>query len=234
MVGFQTALTAAIVVAVTSSTGAGALHLPAASVIAVGRGPAVVGSGRIVSQRRPVGNFRTIEVRDAADVAVRVGPRQSLVVTTDDNLLPLIRSQIRNRDKLVVESVGSYRTARAPRITITVPRLAAFALRGSGDAVIEGVNGDSLALAIAGSGDIRARGRTGSLSVAINGSGDVDARQLVSRNAAVVISGSGDATVRASGALTGVTQGSGTVNYIGRPAMISVRTAGAGSVRQAR
>ena len=217
---------------------AAGLSVPAAShgwtSVSAGRGPQVIGSNRIVSQRRPVSNFRVIEVRDAAEVVVRVGPSPSLVITADDNLLPLLRTDIRDGNRLVIESSRSYRTRRSPRITITVPRLSAFALRGSGDAVIDGVNGSELALALSGSGNVQARGRSGSLSVAINGSGDVDTSGLVAGSAAVAISGSGDAIVRTNGALTGVIRGSGTVHYIGRPTPIAVRVAGSGSVSRAR
>ena len=231
MIGFRAPLAAALILGSAASVSAMQRDW---SMISVGRGPQVVGNGQYVTQRRPIGNFRAIEVRDPADVEVRVGARPSITITADGNLLPLLRTGVRDGNKLVIESVRSYRTRRAPRITITVPQLSAFAIRGSGDATIDGVNSASLALAISGSGDIRARGRTGSLSVAISGSGDVDASGVAARDAAVVISGSGDALVRASGALTGVTQGSGDVRYIGRPASVAVRTAGSGSVVQAR
>lgn len=231
MLRWSTIISAAVVVGGTS--GASAMQRPSDGVVIVGRAPHVVGSGRFVSQRRAVGNFRAVEVRGSADVVVRVGPKPSLIVTADDNLLPILRSGIEKGDKLVLETTRSYRTTRVPRVMITVPQLSAFAVRGSSDAVIDGVRGDSLTLAVSGSGDIEARGRTGSLSVAVSGSGDVDAGRVSARNAAVVISGSGEATVRASGALTGAIQGSGGVNYIGRPATIAVRTAGSGSIRQA-
>ena len=78
----------------------------------------------------------------------------------------------------MLDSNRSYRTRQTPRITITVPRLTAFAVKGSGDAKISGVNGGSLSLAVSGSGDIQAQGRAGDLAVAVSGAGDIDAGKL--------------------------------------------------------
>ena len=199
-----------------------------------GQGTPVVGSGRIITQARPVRNFAAVELRGAADVTVRVGPAPSVSVTTDDNLQQLLRTEVRRGGVLVLDSNRSYRTRQTPRITITVPRLTAFAVKGSGDAKISGVNGGSLSLAVSGSGDIQAQGRAGDLAVAVSGAGDIDAGKLASNSAAVVINGSGDAVVRTNGALTGVIRGSGDVRYIGDPRTVTVQVGGSGTVKRAR
>ena len=199
-----------------------------------GQGTSLSGSGRIVTQARPIGAFTAVELRSSADVTVRVGPASSVSVTTDDNLQPLLRTEVRPGGVLVLDSTRSYRTRQTPRISITVPRLTAFAVKGSGDTKISGVNGGSLALAVSGSGDIQAQGRTGDLAIAVSGAGDIDAGGLASNSAAVVISGSGDALVRTSGALTGVVRGSGDVRYIGKPRTVTVQVGGSGSVDRVR
>ena len=68
----------------------------------------------------------------------------------------------------------------------------------------------------------------------MSGAGDIDARMLASNSPAVVISGSGDAFVRTSGALTAVVRGSGEVRYIGNPRTVTVQVGGSGSVERAR
>ena len=229
---FKPASTLALTLLVAGTTTIGVADAQPTSYF--GQGTPVIGSGRIVTQARPLGTFMAVELRGAADVTVRVGPASSVSVTTDDNLQPLLRTEVRRGGVLVLDSTRSYRTRQTPRITITVPQLTAFAVKGSGDAKISGMNGDSLALAVSGSGDIQAQGRTRDLAIAVSGAGDIDAGGLASNSAAVVISGSGDAVVRTSGALTGVVRGSGDLRYIGNPRAVTVQVGGSGSVKRTR
>ena len=193
----------------------------------------VTGNGQIVTQSRPVGDFREIEARGASEVVVRVGPQPSLTITADSNIVPLISSEIRGR-KLVLDARGSYRTRRSPRIVVTVPRLDAAALSGSGNVRVDGIAGSAVALAVNGSGNIVASGRAGSLNVAVNGSGNADARAVPASSANVAIHGSGNATVATNGPLAGAISGSGNIRYVGRPSRISVARNGSGSVVQVR
>lgn len=199
------------------------------STVMVDRQPPVTGNGQIVTQQRPIGNFRHLEARGASDVTVRVGPAPSLTITADSNIIGLIGSDIRG-SKLILDAKGSYRTRRTPRIVVTVPALEAAALSGSGDMRVEGMNARVAALAINGSGNLVASGRASSLNVAINGSGNADARAFPAANTQVAISGSGNATVSTSGTLNGAISGSGNIRYLGRPSSISVVRNGSGNV----
>lgn len=193
----------------------------------------VVGNGQVVTQSRPIGNFREIESRGASDVIVRVGARPSLSITAESNIIPLLSSDIRG-DKLVLDTRGSYRTRHSPRIVITVPALEGAGLSGSGNIRVDGVDGRAFAMAINGSGNLVAAGRTGRLAVAINGSGNADARALPAASAQVAIHGSGNATVRTGGVLAGAIAGSGNIRHVGRPASIQVIRNGSGTVVPAR
>lgn len=198
------------------------------SVMVDGRQP-IVGNGQIVTQQRPIGNFRQIDARGSSEVIVRVGPAPSLTITADSNLIPLMGSEIRG-SKLILDARGSYRTRNTPRIVITVPALDAASLSGSGNVRVEGMSSRVAALAVNGSGNLVASGRAGSLNVAINGSGNADARAFQAANVQVAISGSGNATVATSGPLNGAISGSGNIRYSGRPSTISVVRNGSGRV----
>ena len=196
-----------------------------------GHWPVIQGSGRIVRQVRPIGSFTTVELDDSTDLEVRLGTTPSLTVEADDNLLPLLTTEVHG-DTLVLASHGSYRTQRTPRVWLTVPDLREVRVRGSGDVRLAGVANAGLTLNIEGSGDVEAVGRTGMLDATIAGSGDFKLRGLYARNARVRIMGSGDATVAVSGGLDADVSGSGDIRYVGRPAWLSVRKGGSGSVSQ--
>ena len=191
--------------------------------------PMVTGSGRIVTQRRPVGNFRRVELRGSTNLQVRLGAAPSLTVRADDNILQLITSRVEN-GTLILDSRGSFRTRTAPRAFITVPNIDYLGSRGSGNTDIAGVANRRLELALQGSGDIKAVGRTQEVRVALRGSGNVDARALRSASADVSLSGSGNVSVVANAALNARLMGSGNIYVSGRPSARNVRESGSGNV----
>lgn len=188
----------------------------------------VVGSGIEASQSREVVGVRAIEIHIAGNVHVEIGEPTSLEIVADDNILPLIKTEVK-KGSLVISATGQFRTKHQPVIKITVANLEAVAVFGSGDVDIKGLDNESLSVAIDGSGDVRPAGQTVSLTVSISGSGDVLARQLEARDASVTINGSGDAKVSVAKSLNVVIQGSGDVKYTGAPEVRSVIN-GSGSV----
>lgn len=195
----------------------------------IDRTPAIVGNGQLVTQQRPVGDFRAVSLRGAGDLVVQVGPRASLRVTADSNILPLLVQRQRG-DELILETRQSYRSRNKPRYVLTVPSLHSVGIAGSGDARVEGVASERFSMAIGGSGHIVARGRTGRLALTIGGSGSIDARALPASSATVTIGGSGTAQVATNGPLSGTIAGSGSIRYLGRPSSIAVSRVGSGTV----
>lgn len=194
-----------------------------------GRQPVVQGSGHIVRQVRPIGAASAIELAGATNAQVRLGAAPSLVIEADDNLMPLLTTEMRG-NTLVVGSRGSYRTNHSPRVYVTLPDVREIRSSGSGDVDLLGVANAGLTLSIRGSGDMKVTGRTGRLDATVEGSGDLDLRQLAAEDARVGVMGSGNASVRVAHALDASAFGSGDVYYLGRPAALSVHAGGTGRI----
>lgn len=229
---YRTTLMFVAAAALTSA----ALIIPSAS-LAAQRGhtvnynnmPMIEGSGRVVRQNRSVGAFRRVETLGSEVVEVRLGARPSLVIAADDNILRLISSEVKN-GTLKIESRGSYRTRSPIRVWITTPDLEAFSTMGSGNVTIHGVDNRQLSLAIHGSGDMQATGRTRQLDVSIYGSGNARLGGLTAADVNAALYGSGSATVRASGELDAQVVGSGTLRYLGQPASVRRQRIGSGRI----
>ena len=191
--------------------------------------PVVTGSGRIVRQNRAIGDFRAVELTGFSDVVIQLGARPSLVIEADDNLLPYFTSDVR-RGVLRLDTRGSLRTRRTPRIFITVPNLESATSTGSGNVTVSGVNNQRLTLVTRGSGNVKATGRTGQLVATVQGSGNADVRGLSAASARVAVHGSGNAWVATSGAVSASSFGSGNVFVLGRPSSLQVSEAGSGRV----
>jgi hypothetical protein len=186
------------------------------------------GDGTKVTAPRQLASFSEIRVEGTIDAAVRVGVAQSVAVTIDQNLQPLVITEVRG-DTLVIRTKDACWDGKGI-VEITVPALRGLRIDGSSDVSIDGGQGE-LALAIAGSGDLRWSGAASKLEAAISGSGDM---RLSGRAEEVRISVAGSGDVQAPGltahAAAISVAGSGDVELTLDGGPLSVSIAGSGDV----
>ncbi len=210
-------------------------------------------SGTGTTRTYMVSDFSTIDLRGASDVDVRVGTGFSVRAQGPVELLDRLKIE-REGDTLEIGrrknmDLGWGRSGKV-KVFVTLPRLAAAAISGSGDMTVDRVEGtrfaadvagsgslgvaavkvDDLAVSIAGSGSVSAAGSARALAVEIAGSGDVDAAGLKARSARVEIAGSGSVRAVVDGPATVDMMGSGDVD-LGSAARCTVSKMGSGSVR---
>ena len=218
--------------------------------------PSITGSGKLQSETRAVSGFQAITLRGSMNLVLRQGTREGVELRADDNLLPLIETQVVDRNGVRTLEIGTKKGAsyvsRNPLVaSVDLITLSALTITGAGDAVSEALKTPSLRVAITGSGNVRLHqlsadevsakvsgsgdiefsGRTARLGVSIAGSGDVNTRGLEADEVSVSVAGSGDASVTARKTLGVSIAGSGSVVYSGEP-VVSSSIAGHGSVRK--
>lgn len=116
------------------------------------------------------------------------------------------------------------------RIVVTAPSVSDFELNGSSDLNIQGYDQTSLDIRIAGSGEVRATGRTERLEVDIAGSGEAELDALEARDADLSISGSGDIDAAPTGQVAAAVSGSGDIRLRRQPASLNSSVSGSGDV----
>lgn len=214
--------------------------------------PFFTGSGIIRTESRDVPSFTAIVVEGSGNVTLRQGNSQSVSVETDDNLLPVVKTEV----VAGVLHLGFKKGVRAQRVSqleflITVVQLNVVKIPGSGNLHTAALlRADALSLEIAGSGGIyaeldvgrldvivsgsggiTAEGKTDHLSLTISGSGSMQAHDLVSGAAEVTINGSGEAVINAVRTIAITLSGSGRVAY-GGGAKATITSSGSGRVEQ--
>jgi hypothetical protein len=194
-------------------------------------GLGVHGSGNIKTESRDVGSFDRVQSRGSIDVEIAVGKQASVTVEADDNILSLIRTDVRG-GALIIDSQSNFSSRHSPLVHITTPSLQALQVSGSGDSDIAGASGDQLLIRIEGSGDVRASGSVKSLRLRIEGSGDARLGDLNTDQADVEIDGSGDADLAVASSLDATVNGSGDVHYSGNPAHVTTRVHGSGEIER--
>jgi hypothetical protein len=180
-------------------------------------GPLVKGSGVLKTETRTVAPFTAIRLDAPANVVIDRTGTPSLSLTADDNLLGFFTSEVRDGTLYLALAKDKSFQAKSVVFHVTVADLSGIEIRGSGDVKAGRLEGPSLTVALAGSGDAQLAGRVDDLTLSIKGSGDVDAGGLVAKRVKVVMSGSGDASVNASDTLDVRMSGSGDLRYRGSP-----------------
>jgi hypothetical protein len=226
--------------------------LAAAAFVGVGAQAATItGSGTAASEVRQVAEFDAIELNGSVALKVRQGATRSVRVEADDNVLPVIETEVSGSTlKVGPRRNTNLRPRRPIVVTVEVPQLKSIDAAGAGDVQVDGMKVPSFALdlsgsgqsrlkgmdcgelriGISGSGDVEAQGHAASLAISIAGSGDVKASALRSDDVRVRVAGSGNAAVHASKSLDVSIAGSGDVTYGGDATKIKTSVAGSGHI----
>lgn len=181
-------------------------------------GPVVVGSGNILTEEREVDAFHAVVANGVGLLEIRSGATESLRITADDNILPLLTSEVSN-GRLRLSSDGRFNTESNIRFEITVPDLDELVLAGVLGAEATGIDTDVFRANISGVSAAGLSGRAERQEVVVAGVSRYDARGLASRIVQIDVTGPSSAVVRVSDALRGSVLGGATLEYIGNPTL---------------
>jgi hypothetical protein len=200
--------------------------------IAVNPGGQIQGSGNVVSENRSVSGFTSIALQGSANVYVTIGDTESVVVKTDDNILPLIETRVQNGQLIIsTKDNTSFTTSADPvRVDVAMKSLDDIKLSGSGIINVPELNGEAINVNLPGSGNINVAGEVAHANINLGGSGIVSCSGLKAKSATVNLSGSGNVKVYASDSLDATLSGSGTIQYSGNPTNVSKNVTGSGSI----
>jgi hypothetical protein len=187
------------------------------------------GSGTMKLEKRAVPSFRAVDISGAYNVEIVVQKEPSLEIEGDDNLLPLVTTDVHD-GVLEISNSKSYSTKHEMNLRISVPSLDAISSSGASDIAISGVTSDGFSIDVSGAGHLQVSGEAKSLEIKQSGAGDVDAKDLHAAKVNVHSSGAASADVYASEELRASVSGAGNVNYYGDPKTVNKETSGAGSI----
>ena len=197
--------------------------------ITIGDGPTVKGSGVSASESRAVAHFDAIEATGAGKLKLRIGESDSLKVTADDNILPLIKSEVKN-GVLVLSSDGSYSPKSSVVFEVTAKAVRRIENSGTVSIDASGFNGGDFKLEASGVGSATLAGKVDSLKLALSGVGSVDAEGLAADRVVAEMSGVGSGSVRAEKSLKADVSGVGSLTWKGAATEVSTNVSGIGRV----
>src|SRR5688572_8019121 len=215
-------------------------------------GPGERGSGNVVTENREVSNFRAVEIDYPAEVFVQQGSQESLKIEAEDNLLPNLKTQVRNGILEIFykrENGQHVNPTKTVKITIVVKDLTNVEFNSAGELTIDGLKTNSLDVSLSGAGNLdldrvqikdlgvnlsgagsmTASGTAEDLDLNISGFGDFKGADLHGQVARVNISGAGTATVWVDDKLDAVISGAGSIRYYGS-ASVTRQISGVGGI----
>ena len=186
------------------------------------------GSGVRKTEKRELAAFTSIETTGAFEVDVTCQKPAGVEVEADDNILPLIQTEVRN-GVLHVSTTKSYHSNIGIKLRITVPDLASIKSTGAGKFRVTSVKNDKFEIDSTGAAMVTASGLSKALRVSSTGAGKIDAHDLRADKAEVTVTGAAGVEVNASDELDVTVSGAGRVVYSGNP-KVNKHVSGAGQV----
>lgn len=191
----------------------------------------VSGSGNAVTDKRSVSGFDSIEVSGIFQVDVVSGKDFSVEVQADDNLAPLVTTEVTGStlhiglDKKVSPHSDLI-------VRVSAPNIRKISTSGVSKINASDINNDSFAIDSSGASKMSVSGQTGKLSVDVSGASKIDAEDLKAVDADINASGACSVTVNVSGSLRTDASGASHITYTGDPKTVDNHQSGVGSVRK--
>ncbi|HEX2981076.1 MAG TPA: head GIN domain-containing protein [Anaerolineaceae bacterium] len=209
----------------------------------------------IISESRSVQDFDEVVLQIYGDIQLIQGDQENLMIEADEELLPKIKTEVRNRrlvikpkswlDWLVPPNASiryriNMREVRGLAIsgagTLSARKVQTDQLRlevtGSAEMIFDHLEAQALRLNVSGAGRVEiGGGQVQRQEVAISGTGNLRALRVDTQEADLRISGSGQVQVNVHETMKVAITGFGSVRYAGDP-KVSSQITGAGRIEK--
>lgn len=195
-------------------------------------GNGVRGSGIVRTESRSVSGFSSIAFKSEGKVTVQQTGKESLTISAEDNLLPLLESSVTNG----ILSIGTVNNTdinptKPIEFVIEVKSLEGFKMTGVGHIEAKNIQAKHMTISLTGVGDMTIEGTADSLDLSLEGVGGYQGERFKTKQAIVYSEGVGGAVLNVSERLDASVSGVGSVEYIGSP-KVQKSGKGLGQVKQ--
>ena len=189
----------------------------------------IAGSGVRKTEKRDLKSFNAIDTTGAYKIDVTCQKPASFEIEADDNILPLIKTEVRD-GILFVSNEQQYHSAKPVTLRITLSDLNSVSSHGAGQIKIADARSSDLKIESTGAASVEAAGSARSVTISSSGAGKIDTSNLRAEKARVDVNGATSIDVYASEQLDVNVSGVGHVSYSGNPKVVNKHVSGIGSV----
>ena len=210
----------------------------------------ITGNGNVVEETRDISGFTGVHLSSGIDVLLSEGKNFEVRVEADENLLDVIKTELKGDILVVGTDRVNIGNAKAKRVHVTLPELETLKISSAGDC--EGqtlfhckdldltissagdltleVEADRIDLNISSSGDARLAGKADVFHASLSSAGDLHAFDLVAGEVVVDVSSAGDARVYATEEISMSASSAGNIYYKGGAEVIRSSKSSAGDI----
>jgi hypothetical protein len=181
-------------------------------------------------QKRDVTSFASISTQGAFDIQVVCQKPVSLEIEGDDNILPLITTEV-NNNVLYIKGTQNYSVREPINVRISVPNLDGITVSGAGKTDISGIKNDKFEIDSSGAPTIKVSGATKVVDIDTSGAAKIDTSRLQASRAVVDSKGVSRVDLSAADQLDVTISGPSRVTYKGDP-VVNKTVHGPGSVEK--
>ena len=181
-----------------------------------GMNAGIKGSGKREVQKREVQPFTSITSQGAFNIEVVSQKTQSIEIEGDDNILPLISTEVSN-NVLRIRNHQGFSINEPVMIRISVPDLTALNVSGAGKIDVAGLKNDKFTIECDGAPVIKVSGQTKTIEIDTSGAAKIDTHSLHAVKGVVDSKGVSRIDVDVNEQLDVTVSGPSTVTYEGNP-----------------
>ena len=213
----------------------------------------IKGNGKVTKETRTTGDYEGVKCAGSMDYVLVAGNEGKIIIEAESNLTEYIITEIKNKN-LIIKVKKGYDLKpgwnKAFKVTIPFQDISSVSLAGSGDVwnedkiktnslavslagsgdMVLNIDANTVGGSLAGSGDMTLKGNTNDLTVKVAGSGDIHAFGLQANNTTASVAGSGDIEVVSNKSIKARVAGSGDIEYKGNPDKKDTKVSGSGSI----
>lgn len=190
----------------------------------------LTGSGNRAMQKRDVAAFTSLTTQGSFVIQVVTQQALSLQIEADDNVLPLISTEV-NNGVLRVTTKGNYSTSEPVSVKISVPTLDGLSVSGGGKVDVSGLKNEKFELDSSGAPTIKLAGNAKVLEIDTSGAAKIDTHKLHTSHAVVDSKGVSSIDLDVSDQLDVTISGPSHVSYEGDP-VVNKKINGPGTIEK--
>lgn len=193
-------------------------------------GSKLQGSGVEKTEKREIGgSFTAIQISSSAKAIIKCQDKQSIEVSGDDNVVPLIVTEIKD-NTLIIKPSQSYKSNKPLQITIGVPNVEKLSVSSGAQAEVSNIKNEKIEVDISSGGNVSAQGDTQQFEASVSSGANLKAKDLHASKTKVDVSSGANADVYATEQLDASVSSGGNVDYFGSPKTVNKNVSSGGSL----
>lgn len=194
-------------------------------------GKKVKGSGNVVAEVREIKDFTGVDVGGVFIVEVVAQKDFFVEVEADDNLVPLIKTEVRD-GVLHIEAEKRLSSRNGLKIRIAAPEINRIDASGVAKVELKESKSEELHIDVSGASNVTLGGTSSRLFIDVGGASRVYAGELKTEDARIDASGASSVETFATGNLQAKASGASRITYSGGPKNVEKRSRGASSIEE--